>query len=152
MVSCGRERSTAGFSLVEVVIASAVLGIMVTALFGGFSMTFSGVQLDRENSRAIQILVEKTEMLRLYNWSQVIGTDTTNYIPSTFTAPFYPGSNNGGFQYQGNVTVTNVPLAVSYSNDMRAVTITLNWTSGNVQRTRSMTTWVSQYGMQNSLQ
>jgi prepilin-type N-terminal cleavage/methylation domain-containing protein len=141
----------AAFTLVEVLVAVAVLGIMVSGLFGGFGMTFKGVQLDRENSRAIQILVEKTEMLRVYNWDQLTGVDASNAIPATFTAPFYPSSNNGGFQYQGTVLVTNVPLGVNYSNDMRAVTVTLNWMSGKAPRTRAMTTWVSQYGMQNYL-
>jgi prepilin-type N-terminal cleavage/methylation domain-containing protein len=137
------------FTLVEVVIASALVGIMFLAFMGGFSMCFQNVQLDRENSRATQILLEKTELLRLYNWDQVVGNDTNVVIPLTFSSPFYPDTNNGGFNYSGSVTITNAPIIEAYSNDMRYVTINLSWTSRGIQRTRTMSSYVSRYGLQN---
>lgn len=139
------------FTLVEVLVASALVGIMVLAFMGGFSTSFQNIQLDRENSRAAQILLEKTELLRLYNWDQLVGNDTNTFIPLTFSAPFYPDTNNGGFNYSGNVTIGKAPVSESYSNDMRFVTITLNWKSGNVRRTRTMSSYVSRYGLQNYL-
>ena len=146
------ERSSPGlraFTLVEVVIASALVGIMFMAFMGGFSTCFQHVQLDRENSRATQILLEKTELLRLYDWDQVTGNDTNVVIPLTFTSPFYPDTNNGGFNYSGSVAITNAPIVEAYSNDLRYVTINLSWTSGGVQRSRAMSSYVSRYGLQN---
>jgi prepilin-type N-terminal cleavage/methylation domain-containing protein len=139
-----------GFTLVEVVVASALVGIMFLAFMGSFSTCFQNVQLDRENSRAAQILLEKTELLRLYDWDQIVGNDTNAFIPATFTSPFYPDTNNGGFNYSGTVTITNAPISESYSNDMRYVIISLTWTSsGGVQRSRTVTSYVSKYGLQN---
>jgi prepilin-type N-terminal cleavage/methylation domain-containing protein len=137
------------FTLVEVMVASALIGIMVLAFMGGYSTSFQNIQLDRENSRAAQILLEKTELLRLYNWDQITGNDTNTYIPATFTAPFYPDTNNGGFVFSGTVTISAAPITETYSSDMRYITINLAWTSGGVQRSRSMISYVSRYGLQN---
>jgi prepilin-type N-terminal cleavage/methylation domain-containing protein len=137
------------FTLVEVMVASALVGIMFLAFMAGFSTSFQGVQLDRENSRAAQILLEKTELLRLYNWDQITGNDTTIYIPTNFTASFYPDANNGGFTYSGTVTIANAPVSENYSNDLRQVTLTVTWTSGRVARSRTMSSFVSKYGLQN---
>jgi type II secretory pathway pseudopilin PulG len=144
-----RSARETAFTLVEVIVASALAGIMFAALLAGFAMSFQTIRIDRENSRAIQIMLEKTELLRLYNWDQITGADTNTYIPTSFTAPLYPGTNNGGFTYSGRVTITNVSTSSNYSNDLRAVTINLTWTSGSAARSRSMTTWVSRYGLQN---
>jgi hypothetical protein len=130
-------------------VAAAVAGIMFAACMAGFSSGFGGVQFDRENSRAVQILLEKMELLRLYNWDQITGADTNTYVPGTFTAPFYPAGANGGFIYNGTVTITNAGITQSYSNDMRTITVALTWTSGRQTHYRSMSTFVSQYGLQN---
>ena len=129
--------------------AAALAGIIFTTAIAGFSNAFSTLQLDRENCRATQILLEKTEMLRIYNWDQIIGRDATTYIPTTFTAPFYPDNSNGGFNYSGTVVITNLVTTASYSNDIKTVTITLTWTSGKALRSRTMTTYVSEYGLAN---
>ena len=46
-----------GFSLVEIVTACGLAGIMFTAGMAGFSSGFQGIKLDREQSRATQIRV-----------------------------------------------------------------------------------------------
>ena len=138
-----------GFTLVEVMVASGLIGIMFLAFMASFSVSFQGVQLDRENSRATQILLEKTELLRLYDWDQITGNDPNIYIPTNFTASFYPDTNNGGFTYSGTVSIGNAPVSETYSNDMKVITINLTWMSGRAQRTRLMSTFVSKYGLQN---
>src|SRR6266581_3611697 len=139
----GTGAGQSAFTLVEVMVASGLAGLMILAFMGGFSMSYRGIQLDRENSRAAQILLEKTELIRLYNWDQVTGNDTNIYIPANFTAPYYPDTNNGGFTYSGTVTITNAPVTETYSNDMRQVTLILQWTSAGVHHSRSMKTFVS---------
>jgi prepilin-type N-terminal cleavage/methylation domain-containing protein len=141
--------SRAAFTLVEVMVASTLIGIMVLAFMGSFSTCFQNIQLDRENSRAAQILLEKTELLRLYNWDQIVGNDTNTVVPTSFSMSFYPDSSNGGFMYSGTVVITNAPVSETYSNDMRFVTISLTWQSGRVLRTRTMSSYVSKYGLQN---
>src|SRR5256885_4625688 len=82
----------AGFSLVEVTVGMAVIGTAVVALFSGFTSGFFTMQMARENLRATQIMLEKTETLRLYSWDQVT---TPGFIPLTFTAPYDPNATNG---------------------------------------------------------
>jgi prepilin-type N-terminal cleavage/methylation domain-containing protein len=87
-----RLRQKAAFTLVEVMIAVAILGIMFVALYGGMSSGFAVTQLARENLRATQIMLERMEGIRLYNWEQVV---YSNMVPTTFVAHYYPLASNG---------------------------------------------------------
>src|SRR5437868_10730163 len=121
----GAPRPQSAFTLVEVTMASALAAILFVSAMAGFSNAFGTLQLDRENSRAAQILLEKTEMLRLYDWDQITGNDTNTFVPATFSAPFYPDAKDGGFDYAGTVTITNAPISATYKDDLRMVTISL---------------------------
>lgn len=135
-----------GFSLVEVLVAVAIGGVMVVSLYTGFSTGFAVVQLARENLRATQILQEKMETIRLYTWDQVT---TQNFIPVAFTDVFYPGTQStGGLVFTGSVAIAVAPLTESYSNDLKLVTVKVSWVSANVLRTREMHTFISRYGLQ----
>ncbi|MEW6306314.1 MAG: type II secretion system protein [Verrucomicrobiota bacterium] len=134
------------FTLPEVMISVAIIGIMFVTLYGGISSGFGIVQLARENLRATQILLEKMETVRLYSWDQV---NSNGFIPSTFSASFYPGATNSGIQYSGTISVTNVSFTEAYSGDLRQVVLKVQWTSGQVVRNREMRTFVSRYGLQN---
>lgn len=158
------QNSRAAFSLIEVTISMAMVSILFVSLYGGIASGFAVVKLARENLRANQIIVEKMETLRLYSWDQI---NSNGYIPPTFTASFFPSIitnlvetgngtettttsfGNSGITYYGRVTITNAPVSIQYSNNMRLVTVTLNWTNGNVGRTRELQTLVSQNGLQN---
>jgi prepilin-type N-terminal cleavage/methylation domain-containing protein len=141
-----RGRQIKAFSLVEVMVSASILAIMLIGLYGGISFGFSQTWSSRENLRATQILEERMEILRLYNWDQII--NQPGYIPATFTAPFYPDGSNGGFSYSGTVTLTNAPMTETYSNDFRLVQIQVTWNSGGQNHSRSMSTLVSQFGLQ----
>jgi prepilin-type N-terminal cleavage/methylation domain-containing protein len=66
-----RTAARAAFTLVELVVAMAVIGVVVVSLYGGITSGISSVRMARENLRATQILVEKTEAIRLYRWDQI---------------------------------------------------------------------------------
>jgi len=145
----------AAYTLVEVVMAVFILAIMTISLYGGFSAGFAVVQLARENLRATQIILQKMETVRLYNWSQVLNTN--NYLKPTFTN-YYDPANKSGTLYRGFVTTTTPGLSgVTYSNDMRRLTVTLFWTNYQhgstnlIVRSRQMQTYIARYGMQNYL-
>src|SRR6266404_5986703 len=127
-VKTGRPR--AAFTIVEIIMSVVVLAVMMISLFGGFSAGFAVVQLARENLRATQILLQKTEDVRLYSWSQV--TNST-YFKTTFQDWYNPSgtnSNSAGAVYQGIVkgsAPTTNPAA--YANNTKAVTMTLFWTN-----------------------
>src|SRR5947208_3666196 len=88
------------FSLVETVVGMGIMGTVATALFAGFTGGFFTMQMARENQRATQIILEKTETIRLYNWDQI---NTSGFIPSTFTASYDPQGTNSstGTIYNG---------------------------------------------------
>ena len=142
-------RGQSAFTLTEAVVSAGLAGIMFISLLGGFSSGFALIRGNRENSRATQILLEKMEMLRLYNWDQITGTDTNTFVPTNFTARFYPESGNNGFLCTGTVAMATAPIAETYASDLKSVKISLTWTSGNMAHARSMTTYVSKYGLQN---
>ena len=138
------------FTLIEVVITTAIVGVIFAGFYAGIGSGFAMISLSRENIRANQILLDKMETVRLYSWNQIC---SNGYLPSEFTSPFYPpvaGQTNGssGVTYYGTLTVTNAPLSVNYSTNLKLVTVTVTWTNANIERTRSMETMVSEFGMQ----
>ena len=151
-----RDRvSSRAFTLTEILVASAIMGVVFLALYTGITSAYISIGRTREDLRATQILLEKTEVLRLYNWSQV----TTNTFPN-FTVSYYPTTNGKaqGVTYTGSFSVTNISGSTipdsklkdeNYATDMRIVTITLQWTSGTLPRQRSWSTLVSADGIQN---
>lgn len=136
----GREQS--GFTVVEAVVAMLVLLLLVGGLFAAFSFGFSTIKLSQEDERASQILLQKLETLRVYNWTNIIN----GYFPTNFTVDY---STNGGVQYDGAIAISPVPgAAESYSNTLRQVTVSLSWVSTGVPRYREITTLVASNGIQ----
>jgi Tfp pilus assembly protein PilV len=136
-----------GFTIVEAVFSIAMLLILVTGVYSGLAYSFNAIRMARENTRATQILIEKTEQLRLYNWDQLT-SGTNAFLPANpFLVPYYADSM--GVVYTGEVSMAAVNLGTPYANAMRELTITLKWQTGKLQRSRSLTTFVSQNGVQN---
>ena len=148
------ETGSRAFTLMEVLVAVAIISIEFVSLYLGMTQGFAIVQVARENLRATQILQEKTEIIRLYTWDQI---NTAGFIPPTFWAAFYPAGPqtnqvNQGVNYQGTMTISDVPPPMntaSYASDMKLVVVGVDWASGNVQRHREMRTLVSRYGLHN---
>ena len=143
----GCAHSKAGATLVEVVVGLGLLGIMATALWGGMSSTIAQTRAAREELRATQVMVERMEGIRLFNWDQLNYSNTL--CPTTFTATFDQSSS--GPVYYGTMLITNVGIspAPGYSNSLRSVTVSVDWTNFGLAHHRSMMTYQAQYGMQN---
>jgi prepilin-type N-terminal cleavage/methylation domain-containing protein len=139
------------YSLVEVLVAMAITGILFVSLYAGFSSGFAIIQLARENLRATQILVEKMETIRLYTWDQL---NDTNFIHPTFEAPYYPlggGNTNSGIIYSGRLTLANPTFSgttPSYASNLKEVRVEVSWNSNGIQRRREMKTLVAENGLQ----
>lgn len=145
------------YTLAEVSISTLLVATVFVGLYAGMSAGFAYTQALRENLRATQIMLERMEGIRLYNWSQL---NSNGFVPATFTARYYPsigGTNSSaGLTYTGRLSITPVSLtpAASYTGDMRLITVSIGWLSGNggsnkLVRTREMQTYVGRYGMQN---
>ena len=131
----------------EAMVGFLILGITISALFGGFSFGFNTIKLSQEEVRADQILVQKLESLRVYNWTNVT---TTGYIPSNFPAYYSTSNAVHGVTYNGTMSISPfVPSATpeAYSNTLRQVTATVSWFSEGMNHTRTMITLVSTNGI-----
>lgn len=150
------SRKEFAFSLVEACVGAMIVLVVFVSLYAGISTCFHATRAVRENLRATQIMLERMEGIRLYNWNQLA---FSNWIPTFFTNYYYPLTNRGespGIPYVGRFTVANVPFpspAPSYANDMRLVTVQIWWTNivgtNQLVRTRQMQTYVSRMGLQN---
>jgi len=143
--------ATLGYAMIEVIMGVALTGFMFVSLYGGISSSFAVTQLARENLRGTQIMLERMEGIRLYNWDQLC---YSNMIPAIFTNYYYPLATNGqskGIVYSGNMIVTNSSLSpwASYGDKMRTITVSISWTNSNIPRSRSISTLVSKNGVQN---
>ncbi len=140
------------YTIAEMAIGTALLAIVFVSLYGGMSSGFALTQVSRENLRATQILLERMEGIRLYNWNQLV---YSNWIPTRFTNYYYPLTNAGespGIMYIGTMSVVTSPALnppTTYGAYLASVNATVSWVSAGVPRTRSLTTYVSKNGIQN---
>ncbi|MDB6111978.1 MAG: hypothetical protein JWR69_3728 [Pedosphaera sp.] len=141
------------FTLVEVMVSVVVMSVVFAGFFVGFAQGFAQMQVARENLRATQILQQQMETIRLYTWDQI---NTTNFIPATYYVPFDINGTvstvavTNALVYTMQTTIASASMPeTTYGDDHRQVTFTLTWTSGDKQRQREMTTFVSKYGLHN---
>jgi type II secretory pathway pseudopilin PulG len=157
-----------GFTIVEAVVAMGVIGLLALAMYAGMASATFSVRLARENQRATDVMVDKMEAIRLFAWDQLTNV---SYLPTNFTAYYVDsakGSSSGvvdpayvtssatntiggqGIVYTGTIQLSKLSTADrNYSNDMRVLTLTVNWTSGKLPRTRTLSTYIGKYGIQN---
>lgn len=148
IIRCVKKRFQAATTLVDVILAVGIIAIMSGGLIGSITYGFYVMQMARENQRATQIILERIEAIRLYNWAQV--TDPT-FIPGTFIDVYDPqaASNSQGVVYYGTLTKSGVPFTNSYSANMVQLTLGLTWRTRNITRSRSLTTYIAKDGIQN---
>jgi prepilin-type N-terminal cleavage/methylation domain-containing protein len=142
-----QRRSTEGFTLAEVMMASTVLAICAAGLMLAFASGFRTVALIQDNQRATQVLVEATEIVRLYSWDQI---HTPGFVPTNFIEYYNPSSQSGTI-YTGTLSVVSAPTEIpaSYRDNIKLLTVTLNWDTEGIQRERSLTTMIAKDGVQN---
>jgi len=154
----GSGRCESGYTLVEVICAVLIAAIAASVLFVGFDNGFAILRTTREDLRATQILMQKTEAVRLYTWEQLTQANT----PGTFKEYYFlpgTGTTNPGTLYWGTIstlgTATNIPLSTGYRDNLHLITITVNWTNyigpKAVAHSRQMQTLSAISGMQNYL-
>jgi type II secretory pathway pseudopilin PulG len=136
-----------GFTIIEVVVSILVCGIVFISLYAGMTQGFEVTRVSRENLRATQVMVERLESIRLNTFDQL---NSPGFVPTqAVSEPYYAiGSNNGGFNYLVTVSISNAPMAVSYSDDLKLVGVKVTWTSGGMLRTRKMSTLIARNGLQ----
>ncbi len=141
-----RFRDGSGFSIVEVLVGVALIGVCVVVLYSGISSGVALIGWTREDMRATQVLLEQMESVRLYSWQQV--TNGT-VLPASFTAKQFPGTSNEGITYSGSTAVEDAGLSTSYSGETRKVVATVTWTVGDRTKQRQMVTLFARDGLSN---
>jgi len=135
-------------TLVEVVMATGIIALTGAGVISSINYGLCIMKIARENQRATQIMVEKVEAIRLYNWDQVTNAA---FIPDSFTAKYDPTSNLGT-TYYGTMSVTAPAFSgttPNYSANMRQFNVSLTWTNAGLRHARSLSTFVGQNGVQN---
>jgi prepilin-type N-terminal cleavage/methylation domain-containing protein len=134
-----RLASRAGFNLIEVSIATLVIGILVASILTTVTHGFGILSRSRETLRGNQILQQELETIRTYTWTQM--TNSANFTNSSV-------SDRGVIYF---VTKSVVPYTNSTGyglTNMRKVTVSILWTNMTGDPiTKSMTTLVSQGGL-----
>ncbi len=144
-----QNRTTSGVSLIEVVMAVCVVGLVSAGLMGAISCGFTMLSRTRENQRATQVMLEKVETLRLYSWSQI---NSNGFVPAKFTELLNPldADEKNPALITGTMSVEKFPFTTSYSNSLKQVRMTIEWRgTGNLLRKREFTTFIAKDGMQN---
>ena len=121
--------------------------MIVLAVYGAITSGMGNMRMARENLRATQILLDKMEAIRLYDWDQV----NTNFIAPNFIVNYdvTTASTNSGILYYGSVILAPANTGTSYSDDLKLVTVRLNWKTGRIARSRDLSTYVCRTGIQN---
>jgi type II secretory pathway pseudopilin PulG len=146
------KKFTSGMTLMEVIMATGIIAITGAGVISSINYGLCIMRIARENQRATQVMLEKLEAIRLYNWTQVTNT---GFVPTTFSAPYDPtgiGSSQGPI-YHGTMEISNPTFiggTPNYSANIRQFTVSLYWTNlGGLSHSRSLSTYVAQNGVQN---
>jgi prepilin-type N-terminal cleavage/methylation domain-containing protein len=141
------QPSRAAFTLVEVMFAMVIIGFLVVSLYAAIATSASWVRACQENEAVTQILSERLDTIRLYNWDQVTNR---SFVQTNFVVGIDPIRTNSRAYYTGRVDIVHpAPIAESaYRTNIVQVTVTVNWISGSRPQTRTMTSFVTQYGIQ----
>lgn len=111
------------FTLVEILIATAIFAIAIVTLFGSFSLALKFGQRSREAAIAATIAEEKIESLRLAGFDSVAldsnPTATANSkLSQGYTKTYVE-------YYQGNTRIKQVTVKVYWQSRPEAIAITL---------------------------
>lgn len=143
------HRAAGAFTLTEVLVSLTVCSFLFVSLYAGLAQSTTSLQRAREKLRGTQILTEKLEVIRLYNWDQV---NTAGYIPTSFTEYQYPAADTNeagaGIVYEGSIRISAADVHPAYTNTMRKVEVAISWVSVGVTNTQRMETFISEYGVQ----
>src|SRR5579884_2300155 len=148
-----RRNAVRAFTLPEVLCAALLIGIAIASIYLSLGQGYTFTTENSCNLRATQLVTEQMETMRLYTWSELTNT---GFVPTAFTNYYYPSSSSNvssGTTFTGTISITAPSMTEAYSNDIRLVTVTVNWypganwTSGSMLHTLSASTYVAHYGM-----
>ncbi len=137
MKRCSGFRKNDGFTLVEVVVASLVLGLVFVSSIATLTYGYKLLENARFNTLASQVIQSEIETLRLNNWTQL------SALPSSQSIAISSDMANAGFnRFSGWRVVAPVRTGTKF------IVVGVQWTaiSGQVH-SRRYTTYMSKDGL-----
>lgn len=127
------QHAAAGFTLIEALVATMILGLVLSAVLAVSSQSMRHMNDIRLRLRSSEVLQREMENIRVMNWSQI------QSLPGTFTDPTdtlgrYAGtiSQSAYDSYSGTTTVVRITLTVTWTNQVhRVLTNSLSTLVGN---------------------
>jgi Tfp pilus assembly protein PilV len=141
-MSCSKaKRSAAGFTLVEVMVGTAV---MLLALVGMIQVIISGTEMmdvARKQTIAMQIIHGQIDNLRLSEWSTVDGYPGSRTV--TVSGASQATNIGYGFVFGSNLPAISTGFTCTRTistvrTDLKQITFTVTW-RGNTGRTYTRT-------------
>ena len=132
-----RITSSNGFTLLEAMIATAILGLALASVLAVLSQSARYITDVRRSARASQILQQEMENIRLTNvWSGLQGLNNATFLDPSDSNHLYMGKiTESGYApsvYNGITNVVIVTLSVTWTNQVNCVlTNTLTTLVGN---------------------
>lgn len=155
MSLCKRSIRKQAFTVVEVMLAAAV---MLAGVVGMIQVVASGsemIDLSRKQTIATQIIQHQIGKLRSTDWATV-STYSTSTTPTNITASLDASFQSAIASFQ---SFSCTRLVSDVKTDLKKITFTITWATGNVGRTnysrtyhRSGSTYVGKNGLYVSYQ
>jgi prepilin-type N-terminal cleavage/methylation domain-containing protein len=100
-----------GFTLVEIIIAAAVIGLGLVGVVAGFLYAVGGLEAGRQQTTASFLAEQRMEQLKAGALNNFLNVTTANYPAEAYGAI----SNNGHSMpgYRRTVTITDAPAALA---------------------------------------
>jgi len=137
MALTSRIRGKEAFTMIEVLIASLVLGLVFVSSIAAMTMGYKMLENARFNTVASQVIQSEIETLRLMNWSQV------SSLPSNEAITIDASMAKAGFnKFTGRRIVT------SLRTDTKLIVVAVSWTSSAGRNSsRRYTTFMTKNGL-----
>lgn len=136
-----RLRSTCGFTLVEIMIAILVLGLVLSAAFGTVTQALQTVETARDYARVAQILQSEMEDLRTKSWSALEAQQSADggRVSIDLTSEF---NEAFGSRYRAYRLIENRHV------DQKQATISVSWLDahGNFRKKQTVS-WFTKNGL-----
>ena len=129
-----RAARLSAFTLVEVMFSVVIVGVLVVALYSALASAVPMVRSGMENERVTQILSEKLDTIRLYNWTQITNLD--RFVPTNFIALRDPLQPDSAPYYTGTIAIAEAPITEGYRSNLLQVMVRVNWVSGSRPQSR----------------
>ncbi len=130
------RRAVAAFSLVENLIAIALVALVGISLTGMVVMAGKLARSARQDIAAAEILEAKLEALRTCSWNQL---QTAGFVPTNFS--FFNDTT-----FNGTITLQPLASSESYKTNLVEVIIQVDWQTDNRPRNLAVTSYISRYG------